>query len=585
MTDPCGIPERTGSSSEVMSTVILLICLFGFTSGSSVQMDVLDNWDGRIHAKFSVPITEETNGWELIVNFSVPVGKIDEWMGDFVAHSADNQMFTLVNKPHNGILHPGDTLKVEMFINYPGSTPPTATAEFINLGHDNFIPPTAKPDLNDTKYDLNEVLEKSILFYEAQRSGKLPADNRIPWRGDSALQDRGDNGEDLTGGWYDAGDHIKFNFPMAFSVTSLAWGLLEFKDAYYDAGELDHMYDSIKWPLDYLMKCHVSPNVYYVQVGEAGKDHSFWGRPEDMTMDRPAYKIDESHPGSDIAAETAAAFAASYMVFKSKNATYAAELLRHAKELYAFAEAHPGKYSDSVNAAAGFYRSFDETDEMCWGGAWMYLATKDPHYLQVAESFYTPGAAWGQSWDEKNSGCMVLLYKVTHKDIYLQDIEATFTDWMPGGSIPYTPKGLAFRSQWGSNRYAANMALIAIMASMQGVHPEVYRKWAESQIDYILGDTGRSFVVGFGTNPPEQPHHRGSSCPMKPAPCASFQMNLDAPNPHVLYGAVVGGPGKNDDYTDKRTDYVTNEVACDYNAGFQSAVAGLKALHMRGEMK
>ena len=55
---------------------------------------------------------------------------------------------------------------------------------------------------------------------------------------------------------------------MAFSVTSLAWGLLEFKDAYYDAGELDHMYDSIKWPLDYLMKCHVSPNVYYVQVCE-----------------------------------------------------------------------------------------------------------------------------------------------------------------------------------------------------------------------------------------------------------------------------------------------------------------------------
>jgi len=59
-----------------------------------------------------------------------------------------------------------------------------------------------------TKYDLNEVLEKSILFYEAQRSGKLPADNRIPWRGDSALGDRGANGEDLTGGWYDGRENI-----------------------------------------------------------------------------------------------------------------------------------------------------------------------------------------------------------------------------------------------------------------------------------------------------------------------------------------------------------------------------------------
>lgn len=44
---------------------------------------------------------------------------------------------------------------------------------------------------------------KSIMFYEAQRSGKLPADNRISWRGDSSLLDQGDNGEDLTGGWYD----------------------------------------------------------------------------------------------------------------------------------------------------------------------------------------------------------------------------------------------------------------------------------------------------------------------------------------------------------------------------------------------
>ena len=61
-----------------------------------------------------------------------------------------------------------------------------------------------------TKYDLNEVLEKSILFYEAQRSGKLPPNNRIPWRGDSALNDTGNNGEDLTGGWYDGRTCICF---------------------------------------------------------------------------------------------------------------------------------------------------------------------------------------------------------------------------------------------------------------------------------------------------------------------------------------------------------------------------------------
>jgi len=54
-----------------------------------------------------------------------------------------------------------------------------------------------------TKYDYAEVMRLSILFYEAQRSGKLPADNRIPYRGDSAVDDQGFNGENLEGGWYD----------------------------------------------------------------------------------------------------------------------------------------------------------------------------------------------------------------------------------------------------------------------------------------------------------------------------------------------------------------------------------------------
>ena len=53
------------------------------------------------------------------------------------------------------------------------------------------------------EHDYGEVLRLSLLFYEAQRSGPLPADNRIPWRGDSSLGDQGNNGEDLTGGYHD----------------------------------------------------------------------------------------------------------------------------------------------------------------------------------------------------------------------------------------------------------------------------------------------------------------------------------------------------------------------------------------------
>ena len=55
------------------------------------------------------------------------------------------------------------------------------------------------------RYDYGEVLRLSNLFYEAQRSGDLPDNNRVPWRGDSSTDDRGNNGEDLSGGYHDGG--------------------------------------------------------------------------------------------------------------------------------------------------------------------------------------------------------------------------------------------------------------------------------------------------------------------------------------------------------------------------------------------
>ncbi len=68
--------------------------------------------------------------------------------------------------------------------------------------------PTSAPIIipsigSNGNYDYDKVLHASLLFYEAQRSGKLPPDNRIHWRGDSMLDDKGENGEDLTGGYFD----------------------------------------------------------------------------------------------------------------------------------------------------------------------------------------------------------------------------------------------------------------------------------------------------------------------------------------------------------------------------------------------
>ncbi|AQK75443.1 Endoglucanase 15 [Zea mays] len=78
-------------------------------------------------------------------------------------------------------------------------------------------------------FDYKDALSKTIIFLEAQRSGKLPRSNRVKWRGDSGLDDGKLANVDLTGGYYDAGDNVKYGLPLAFTVTTLAWTALAFK--------------------------------------------------------------------------------------------------------------------------------------------------------------------------------------------------------------------------------------------------------------------------------------------------------------------------------------------------------------------
>lgn len=91
-------------------------------------------------------------------------------------------------------------------------------------------------------------------------------DNKIEWRGDSALQDGSEEKLDLSKGLYDAGDLMKFGFPMAFTATVLSWAILEYGHHMNAVQQLKPAQDSLKWVTDYLLNSHPSPNVLYVQV-------------------------------------------------------------------------------------------------------------------------------------------------------------------------------------------------------------------------------------------------------------------------------------------------------------------------------
>jgi hypothetical protein len=132
----------------------------------------------------------------------------------------------------------------------------------------------------------------------------------------------------LTGGYYDAGDNVKFGFPMAFSVTLLSWSAIEYRDEVAAAGQLRYLRSAIQWGADFLLRAHTSPTTLYTQVGDGNADHQCWERPEDMDTPRTLYKITRSSPGSEAAGEAAAALAAAYLVFRDdRDKTFATQLL------------------------------------------------------------------------------------------------------------------------------------------------------------------------------------------------------------------------------------------------------------------
>nr|CAD1840714.1 unnamed protein product [Ananas comosus var. bracteatus] len=198
---------------------------------------------------------------------------------------------------------------------------------------------------SSSSLDYADALEKSILFFEGQRSGKLPADQRMTWRGDSALSDGSANHVDLVGGYYDAGDNVKFGFPMAFTTTMLAWSVIEFGDKMQ--GQLDHARAAVRWGADYLLKAATAtPNTLYVQVADPNKDHQCWERPEDMDTPRGVYKV------------------------------------------FDFADRYRGAYSDSLSSVVSpFYTSYSGyQDELLWGAAWLHWASDDISYMSYIQS-------------------------------------------------------------------------------------------------------------------------------------------------------------------------------------------------------
>ncbi|GAB2284005.1 hypothetical protein Dimus_018488 [Dionaea muscipula] len=471
------------------------------------------------------------------------------------------------------------------------------------------------------------ALHKALMFFNAQRSGKLPKHNNVSWRGNSCLNDGKSESstifKDLRGGYYDAGDAIKFHFPKAFTITMLSWSVIEYSAKYEAAGELNHVMDIIKWGTDYFLKTFNSSAdtidrvVAQVGVGDTSggsttpNDHYCWMRPEDIDYPRP---VAECHSCSDLAGEMAAALAAASIVFKD-NKAYSQKLVHGAKTLFKFSRQQRGRYSAGGTDASHFYNSTMYWDEFIWGGAWLYYATGNTSYLQLATTTGLAkhaGAFWTSpdygvfSWDNKLTGAQVLLSRLR---LFLspgypyEEILRTFHNQTGIVMCSYLPVFTSFNRTKGGLiqlnhgrpqplQYVVNAAFLAALysdyleaADTPGWYcgpnffsTDVLRRFSKTQIDYILGKNPEkmSYVVGFGDHYPRHVHHRGASIPKNKIKynCKGGWKWRDSkkPNPNTIIGAMVAGPDQHDGFHDVRTNYNYTEPTLAGNAGLVAAL-------------
>ena len=436
------------------------------------------------------------------------------------------------------------------------------------------------------KLDYAKALQMSLYFYECQQAGKLPEWNRVEWRGDSPV-------DDVDGGWYDAGDHVKFNLPMAYSACMLAWGLYEYGDAVEACGEMTNYVNNLKWALDYFVRCDLGTKVIY-QVGNGQDDHTWWGPCELLTYgmaDQGNGKRGhlEGRNCSAVTAEMAAALTAGYCALQGKVDSKTLDgYLETAKNFFKMADADKSDEAYNDSDASGFYRSSHFYDELFWAANWLYIATKDSSYLDLAKS-YIPNLgtelgqgdklkySWCHCWDDVQQGGSLLYALNTGDATWKAQVKKHLDYWL--NSKDTVPGGLIYVQNWGCLRYANTFAFVCSVACDHLFKDDSsykdYVALAEKQVNFALGDnpTKQCYVVGYAENSPKNVHHRTAHGSWKNAE------KTPTLNRHVLYGALAGGPNQNGTYEDDRGNYINNEVATDYNAGFTAMLCKMISVY------
>lgn len=434
-----------------------------------------------------------------------------------------------------------------------------------------------------------DLREQSKTFYYTNRSGLAIDDELAPGYGRKAghvqvAPNKGDKAvpclplddpsqalydepwtckgtRDLTGGWYDAGDHGKYVVNAGISVSQLmaeyertltgradpaayADGTLSIPEA--DNGVPD-LLDEVRWELDWMLKMQVPTGQEYAGMANHKMSDADWtGLPLAPAEDPQPRML--FRPSTAATLNLAASAAQGARLFSDVDSRYAASLLRASRTAYLAAKKTPDLYAPAADSAvdpnpgSGPYEDDDVSDEFYWAAAELYLSTGRPTYrddvMASEQHTATVFGDGGFDWQSVGGFARLELATVPSKLPDADRVKASVTKAADrylaiqrGEHFgqAYSPKDGNWT--WGSNSAVLNnMQVIGTAYDLSGE-----RKYADAVLrsaDYIFGRNAlnNSYVTGWGSTYSNNQHSRW------------YAASLDPRLPHPPKGTVAGGP-------------------------------------------
>ena len=382
------------------------------------------------------------------------------------------------------------------------------------------------------------------------------------------------------GGWWDAGDYLKFVQTTSYTADLLLLGVRDFPNQMGAGSATSDFTAEAKFGADWLLRMWAdsTQTLYYqVGIGEGNSatvgDHDIWRLPQaDDTYggtdplyryirNRPVFRA--TPPGSPIspnlAGRDAAALAEAFQVFKGSDPAFAARCLLAAEHIFDLANTAPSGNLLTV-IPFSFYPETEWRDDLELGATELYFAVAGgglpagiPHTDPL---FYLGRAAhWASAYitGPNDAADTLNLYDVSglaHYELYraiaqagsptgLEVTEAQLLadlkKQLDRAVVQGTTDPFGFGFPWNVYDTTSHGAGLSIMASEydQLTGTNAYSGYSQEWLANILGANawGSSFIVGDGSTFPHCLQHQ----------VANLAGSLDG-SPPVLAGAAVEGP-------------------------------------------